>query len=278
VTIKPEFLTVPEELLECASSARQYFKDWGFRIYVEPSKPEYPMTPTMVCTQGDRTVIVEVHGSVVKSRLEDWTTYCASCERNRELILCVPNAPATSIADMELLGRLRVGLYRANADSVSEVLRPIDLAMRAEMPKPENLPGPVRNLLVETYEHWNRGDWKDAFGLATEVLDEQAKEYLKRECSRGRVVVLNKDGAPITMTPSKISRMTLGALAVAFAGIQAPTDIDSTIASTLAAINADRVKLRHYRRKKASTPGFRRRVGPHMHMIVRALKEILAKK
>lgn len=275
---KPEFVTVPDELLECAHAVLKHFRDWGFRVSIEPAAIVYPMTPTMVCKHQDRTVIVEVHSTISRQRLEDWVTYCASCDRNRELVVCIPADSDLPTEIFDLARELRVGVIKADSETVQEVLRPYDLAMRAELPRPENLPSRVRKALRDTYEHWNRGDWKDAFGLATEALDEHAKDYLKRDLDRGRITVLDRNGAPRQLTPEAVDKMTLGQLAIAFSNIQAPTDIDATIAAALNTVNDDRVALRHYRNQRAVSAGFRRRVGQHMHVIVRALREVLSTK
>lgn len=272
-----EFLTVPDELAEHATAVHRHFSGWWSRVLIEPADPRYPVTPTMICKRLDRTRIVEIHKEVPRARLDDWATYCASCDTNRELALAVPEHTAVSSSDLEWLRSRGIGLYKVTADSVTEVLRPFDLAMHVVLPPPENLPNGVRLALSETYEHWNRGDWKDSFGLATEVIEERSKEYLKREYARGRIVVLGAGGKPLSLSRQKIDKMTLGALAIALANIQAPTDLDSALATTLQTINADRVKLRHFRTKKATSAGFRRRVGPHMHMIVRALRHLMAR-
>jgi hypothetical protein len=272
---QPKFLTVPTELVEHAEAARRFFADRGYRIVIEQLEVGYPVRPTMVCTRQGTTLFVEVHGRVPIERIRNWVRYCGSCAEDSQVALCIPADAPVKAAELTELQKLRVGLYVATADAVAEQLAPADLALRVSLPALSSLPVTVRRELGPVYEQFDRNQWREGFREATQVLEQRARKYLRRGIKSTRITVLDKKGAVRTLTSAEIDKMTLGALAAAFANIQTPSQGDNIVAQALAQVNPDRVGIAHFKGKKTSEKRLRTNVGRHMWSMVAALKELL---
>lgn len=269
------FLTVPTELLEYAETALKHLRDHGYKIKVEPFEVAYPARPTLLCKRKTTTLIVEVHTSVPINQLRDWTRYCASCSEDTQLALMLPDTSSISDKDMTVLRQLRIGLYKVSAQDVLELIPPIDLALNVALPQLNGLPTKVRRIVAPVYEQFDRGRWRDGFKDSCQILEDQARRYLKKGLHSTRIVVLDKNGRPKPLRDSQIEKMTHGALAETFTRIQTPNHADSVIAKSLKTVLPDRNKQIHHPGKGKNESTLRTNVGTHMWTIVNALKELL---
>src|SRR2546430_3175555 len=222
---RPRFLTVPTELLEYAESVAEYFQSRGCRVKPEHFAVGFPARPTLVCTRKSTTVIVEVNTRVPNAVLEQWCRYAASCSSDTQIALCVPARTSIPSKAMYFVQQSKVGLYLAQASSCIEQLPPYDLALRVAFPELKSLPARVRELLGAVYEQFDRGQWREGFKEACQVLEEQARKHLKLHLQSGRVVVLDGKGNERKLSKKDIDRMTLGALAKAYANIKTPNAV-----------------------------------------------------
>jgi hypothetical protein len=103
----------------------------------------------------------------------------------------------------------------------------------------------------------------------------EARKYLAKWSKTGRITILDRRGAPITLAAREINKLTMGQLASKFRSIQAQNHKDSVIAKALGRINKDRVGVVHHKRKATTEKRLRVNVGQHMWVIVAALKEML---
>jgi hypothetical protein len=71
----PVFKTVPDPLVEHAEHAYAHFRSLGYTVHAEPSSILYPYSPTLVCTRGRTTVIVEVLRLIQIDRAQAWAAF-----------------------------------------------------------------------------------------------------------------------------------------------------------------------------------------------------------
>lgn len=269
-----KFLTVPTELIEYAESVASFLSDRGYRVRAEHYELGYPTRPTLSCKRKGTVLIVEVNAKVPESALDDWVRFAASASGDTEIALCLPDHITISHSAMAFLQLRRIGLYVAAANTCVERLAPTDLALKVALPEIGQLPLRVRRLLGSVYEHFDRAQWREGFKDACQILEEQARRHLMKGLQTSRIVVLDSRGTPRLLTDAHIDRMTLGALATAFANIKTPNAADDLIAKSLASINPDRIASTHHRSKTSTERSLRRNVGKHMWTIIAALKEL----
>jgi hypothetical protein len=150
-----------------------------------------------------------------------------------------------------------------------------DQSLNVELPPARSLPRKVARVLAPAYEKIGRGEWRDGFKSASQVLEVEAKAHLKAAASRRSVSFINLDtGNPLSYPPSKIDRLPAGALATAYAQIATPNLAQSIVAKALRQINDDRVAITHRERSAATENRLRKNVGRHMFMIMNALKAL----
>jgi len=266
------FQTVPNELLEAAQAAARDFHGKGHKIKVEPRELRFPFTPTMVCKRGHTTVIVEVDSKPPTKRLRDWRAFCRSCDRDTRIALVLPATTALSANDLAKLGQDGIGVYSwTGASGLTEIAQPQDLALNLELPDLAAQPVRVRALLGAAYEQFARSHWREGFGDACQVLENEAKRYLARGFKSTRIKVL-KGGRPQALTKKKIESMTLGQIKDTFEAIISPSQTDSQIAQTLKALNPDRIGEAHRKSMAVTERKLRRNVGQHMWAVVNLLK------
>lgn len=271
-----KFRTVPTELLEYAESVAGYFQDRGYRVYVEHYELGYPARPTLCCKRNGTKLIVEVNAKVAQLALDDWVRFAASASSDTEVAVCLPDHAKINSSTMTFLQSRRIGLYVATADNCVERLPPADLALKIALPEISQLPKKIRELLGPVYEQFERGQWREGFKEACQILEEQARRHLKKGFHSSRIVVLDKNGNARPLRDATIDKMTLGALAQTFINIKTPNSADDLIAKSLKSINPDRVASTHHEAKKTTEPSLRRNVGKHMWTIIAAIKEIHA--
>jgi hypothetical protein len=149
----------------------------------------------------------------------------------------------------------------------------VDLAVNVQLPRRETLHPKLRRALGPAYDQFDRADWREGFGTACEVVDQEARRYLTHGIRKSKIVLASPAGRPINLTPAGIQKLTLGQLAAQFENIQGPNQRDSMIAKALKEINPDRNAHRHKKRRMEEQ--LRRNVGRDMYIIIQALKALL---
>ena len=266
------FQTVPNELVEAAQAAARDFHGKGYKIKVEPRELRFPSTPTMVCQRDHTTVIVEVDSKPPAKRLKDWRAFCRSCDRDTRIALVLPATTALPTNDLSTLRGDGIGVYsETSASELTEIAPPLDLALNLELPELSAQPVRVRALLGAAYDQFARSQWREGFGDACQVLENEAKRYLVRDTRSTRIKVL-KGGRPQTLTKKEIESMTLGQIKDTFERIISPSQTDSQIAQALKALNPDRIGEAHRKWRAVTERRLRRNVGQHMWVVVNLLK------
>lgn len=265
------YRTVAVALVEYADVAADHFDTLGYRVRVEHDELGFPYTPTFVLKRPPTTILLEVSNRIQMDRLKDWLRYGKSCGTDTRIALCLPHTVMVSAAKIEKLRVLKIGLYVSFKDRVVEQLAPADLALNVELPDRPSLPHRVRELLGSAYDQFDRTQWREGFGDACQVLESEARSYLKKWSKTGRIKVLRK-GVPTSLSAKQINKMTMGQLAIAFGQIQAQNHADSTIHKALATLNKDRIGVVHHKKKAWTEKRLRANVGQHMWKIVAALK------
>lgn len=270
------FLTVPIDLVEYAEAAITFFRDRGFKVKPEHFEVGFPDRPTIVCTRQGTKLIVEVTNKISRRSLEEWNRFGSSCSADTQFALCVPHTRSVSGPEITLLQKFKAGLYVATATDLEERIAPVDLALRMFLPEMRTLPRRVGRLVGPVYEQVNRGQWREAFKKASQVLEEQCRRYLKAGIvgPTPRIVVLSKAGQPRVLNAKKINKLSLGQLAEVFGQIQKPNQSDALIGQVLASINPDRVNTTHFEGAKKTEKRLRGNVGQHMWRILAALKAV----
>jgi hypothetical protein len=268
------YLTVPDELVELADAIADYLESMGYKVWVERTETPYPSTPTLVAKRDRTTLIIEVDSEVRITKLESWSRYGRSCQRDTQVAVAIPASAQLSATDEAKLHDLGVGAYQFLPDRLLERVTPKDLAVNAALPQPKSLPPKIRPLAGPFIQQFERGDWRGAFDAATRVVEIEARKYLIDGVGRGRVVIVNDKGAPLKLTPEQINKKTLGQLAVSFQHIQKPNKADSEIGKVLMMVNKDRVGVTHHGNKPETEDKLRRHVGRNMWSLIRALREI----
>jgi hypothetical protein len=263
--------TVPDELLEYVDTISAHFRALGFKVHPERSELGFPYTPTFLCKRGRMTnVIVELDSKIPFQRLQQWVGYGRSCGGDTRVAVCVPpyaNIPAAELAQLQ---QLRVGLYTVLPQNLLEQLAPPDLGINVALPPLENMPARIRELLGPSYEQFARAQWRECFEDACQVLEHEARSYLKRGIRMQRITILGKKG-PVTLSKKQIDKFTMGKLANVFSTIQAQNHADAVIEQALKTINPDRVGVAHFKRRATTERRLRKNMGRHMWVIVAAL-------
>lgn len=146
--------------------------------------------------------------------------------------------------------------------------------MNVALPERKRLSNALRRKLGGVYEQFDRSQWREGFGDAAQVLEEDARKYLLRGVQRNRITFIGANGRTKNYSEQRIRSMTLGALATAFAEIQVKTRADVIVADVLKLINKDRIGEVHKKADARTEERLRRNVGQHMWRVVDALKEI----
>ena len=267
------FLTVPDELLEAADAAVDYFKHRGYRIAIEKREPGFPFVPAIVGKRRPSTVIVEVASDFSDERMQQWCRFGRSCSADTQVCLVVPtNSPA--LAKLEMIRAARVGLYVVNQNrSINEIIPPHDLAMIMELPPLYQARPPIRRALGPAYEQIDRGQWREAFETACVALEFELRKYLWHSLHVKRLIIVNKAGVARQFSKQQITRATLGRVAVLLNSATPHNQIDSLLDTNIPLINRHRIDVAHYKFRREAA--LRRHVGRHMWSIFQCLDEML---
>jgi hypothetical protein len=268
------YKTLADEVAEYADQAVAHFDAAGFKVKIEPDVLGFPYTPTLVLRRAPTTILLEVTAKIQIQRVDEWIRYAKSSGNDTRIALCVPHTTAVTPEDDAKLRERRVGLYVARPDGLAEQIVPADLALNVQLPVLASQPARVRQLLGPAYDQFNRTQWREGFEDACQVIETEARRYLRKWTKTGRIKVLQR-GMPQTLTARQINKMTLGQLTNTFSRIQAKTHADNSIQKLLASINKDRVAVVHHKKKAWTERRLRSNVGQHMWKIVAALKSLL---
>ena len=268
-----EFLTVPEEVLECANRASDYFENYGYIVSIEKQNVEHPYTPTLLVKRGSTTILAEVVAEMKMERLREWVRFGRSCSRDTRVAAVIRPA-AVSATDEAELRTMGVGLFECNQGEVLEKAPPKDLSVQVDLPDITLMPKKLKKALGPVYEEFERSHWREGFEDACQALEAEARAYLIRGMKGGRILLVDAKGQVRKRTPDQINKLTLGQLASEFGNIAKQTHADSVLAQVLQQVNKDRVAVAHHKKKATTETRLRRNVGRHMWSIVRAFRAL----
>jgi hypothetical protein len=268
------YRTVPEELLEYAEVGAKYFANMGYTVKPEHHEIAFPYRPTWHCKRSRTTLLAELDSEIRPDRLEDWSRYGRSCTRDTRIGLVIPSDAQRSGKDDIVIRELGIGLYIVTDDRVTEAMPPHDLAVNVVLPSIAKMPPSMKKVLGPVYEQFDRSQWREGFENACQVVEDEARRYLKDGISRERITIGNRVGNPVDVTRKQIDAMTMGELATAFKNIINKNYSDSVIARTLVTLNRDRTNVVHRKVKTSTEDRLRKNVGQHMWVVVSALKEL----
>jgi hypothetical protein len=219
-------------------------------------------------------LLVEVVAEVPIAKLEEWVRYGRSASSDTRVALGIgPDAPRSGHDDRKLR-EMGVGLYvPLDTGRLMEVAPPRDLAVNIELPAAGSLPDKVRELLAGAYEQFERSNWREGFGDACQVVEDEARRHLTEGMASGRVTLVpNRKGK----TPSihEIETMTLGQLAGIYERIQGPNRVDSIVGDALRRLNPDRIREVHLKSRQETERRLRENVGHDMWIVADVLKAI----
>ncbi len=267
------FLTVPDELLEAADAAVDYFKQHGYRIVVEKREPGFPFVPAFVGKRRPSTVIVEVASDFSDERMQQWCRFGRSCSADTQVCLVLPTR-SRALTNLEEIRAARVGLYVVNQNNtISEILPPHDLAMIMELPPLAQARPAIRRLLGPAYEQIDRGHWREAFETACVALEFELRKYLWHALSVTRLTIVNRAGLARTFSKQQIMKATLGRVAVLLNSATPHNQVDALLDTNVPLINRQRIDVAHYKFRREAA--LRRHVGRHMWSIFQCLDEML---
>lgn len=270
-----DYVTVAVDLIEHADAVGDHLEAHGYRVKPEHTEIGFPYTPTLHCKRGNTTIIVEVDARIRMDLLLQWARYARSCDRDTRIALVLANDAHRAPEDEAKLRELGVGLYISDGQAAAEAIAARDLAVNVELPDITQLDSRMQRLLGPVYEKFSRSEWREGFEEACQVLEVQARRYLREGMRSGRLRLVTVTGRPSKVTIDRIDRMTIGALGNTFALIQTPNYADGVIQTVLSQINKDRVGVVHHKQRAATERRLRRNVGHHMWAVIAALKELL---
>lgn len=270
-----EFQTVPEELLGVATAAGGWLSKLGYKVTAERYKVGYPLTPTLHGKRAPRTAIIEVDAEIDEGNMREWAAFGRSRITDTRIWCAVSKeAKRTGSQDM-LLKELGIGLLLTSEGKAEELIAPKDLGVNVEMPNVEGLPPKVQKAIGPVYEHFDRGEWREAFEEACLALEDAARKHLWKGIKAGRIRVLTQNGNKVeNLNKGQIDGLTMGGLATRFGRIVKQTHADRVIGDALKEVNPHRIAAAHHKNKSSGEAKLRRNVGAKMWLIIGALKEI----
>jgi hypothetical protein len=265
-----EFLTLPDELQDVANQLLNALARRGFRTSPEPNLLMLPAASTVKADRGHETHHFLVRMKLEMDEVDEWYRFCCSCATDTRLTICLP--PGTQVASNHLtaLRSQGIGVAFVSPNLLEHEIEARDLAFHARAPDRRRMKPKVRELLGESLDRLDRGDWRPAFEDACAILEEACRAYLIKSCKMGRANY--QSGSKIkTPTVSDIKRMPMGALKDLFCSLVSQNKVEANLCSALTQLNPDRVRRAHKRSLKASETALRKRVGSHFWLINNAL-------
>ncbi|HMI81681.1 MAG TPA: hypothetical protein VK480_07825 [Solirubrobacterales bacterium] len=270
-----EFKTVPEELLGVASAAGAWLTSRGYKVTAEKYEVGYPLAPTLHGKRSPTTAIIEVDGEVVESNMRQWAAFGKSRTTDTRVWCAVSESVKRTGRQDLLLKELGIGLLVVGNDQAQEMIAPKDLGVNVEMPDIDGLSPRLQKALGPVYDHFDRGEWREAFEEACLALEDAARKHLWKGIKAGRIVIQNEHGLKIEkLNKGDIDRLTMGGLASRFSRIVKQSQADRIIGDALKQVNPHRIDVAHHKTKSSGEAKLRRNVGAKMWLIFGALKEI----
>jgi hypothetical protein len=272
---KREFLTVPDELLECAEIVTDWFEARGHSLKIEHNEMAYPYRPTLRCKRERTTLLVEVAITVDIDRAGEWARYGKSAIGDTRVALVVPSDLERKPSEDKALRALGVGLYEVSGSDVTEVMPPMDLALNLAPPDLKNLPPRVRRVVGSAYDQFDRSQWREGFEEICQALERAARAHLQKDIKTGRVSLRRASGKAWNPTQEQVGKMPLGALAEAYAAILNPSHVDAVTGTALKKLNKDRVGVAHYKGLASAETRLRKNVGQNIWLAINTLRVLL---
>src|SRR6185312_4170114 len=128
----------------------------GFVVRVEKANIEYPRTPTLIGKRGHSKLFVEVIDKFDRAVALMWIRYGQSCDTDVQFAIALPDNPGPSQGDIMFATANKVGiLIVAESGTPTEVVQPVDLALRVNLPDLASLPKAVRRVAAPFYSKFN---------------------------------------------------------------------------------------------------------------------------
>lgn len=274
---KLQFTTVPTELVEHAEAAHSYFSSLGYRLNIEPTEAYYPSTPTLQCKRAHTRLTVHICGRINIVLIREWVQLAKTLHSDERIAICIPEESQLKHLPKHQV-ELRssgVGIYVSREGTLLALNEPADQNTPAGLPDLSRKRAKIRQILGQSYEHFEAGRWREGFDEACRSLEQTARAYLVKAFQSGRLTSYNKQGVPQSLNAERINRLTLGQLAVTLGSAQPLNSSDSILLKALTQINKDRVGITHKNKSPATERSLRKNVGLHMHVILRALEDLV---
>jgi hypothetical protein len=268
------YLTVADELLEYADVARAYFREKGYTVRIEPEDLSFPFTPTFTARMQHTTLICELQGRLDLDRITAWVQYGRTCPRDTRIVLILTDSATVKSKDEQKLVELGVGVLICNTRDCYERLGGKDQALMYALPPQKALPPRVRRMLAPAYVQFDRGDWREGFKTACQIFEIEARTYLRKALSVGKVQLITKTGKVSKVQPETIDKATQGQLAEYYGMIASPNKTEAFLEQALKRLNGDRVRAIHHGRMRGTETRLRKNVGQNMLVIVNALDNL----
>jgi hypothetical protein len=265
-----DFLTLLDELQELANQLLNDLNRRGFRTSPEPNLLMLPATSTIMATRGHETHHFLVRQNLTMEEADEWHRFCCSCSTDTRLTICFPPGLEIAANHLATLRTKGVGVAFVASDLIQHDSEARDLAFHARAPDRSRMKPKVRELLGESLDRFDRGDWRPAFEEACAVFEEACRAYLIKNCKMGRAKYQN-GGKVQSPTVQQIKKMPMGALKDIFCRLISQNKLEANLCSALTQLNPDRIRRAHKRTLKRSETALRKRVGSHFWLINNAL-------
>ncbi len=269
------FITLPEELLPTGEIATKVLNERGFKVKIEESTLEYPSTPTICAKRGVSTHFIFVVDRFDRPELESWISFCRSCDEDVRIALYTPKLENLGMRCLKFCQKWGIGIYTLEGDDFKMMVNEIDLAFQGELPDRKSLGTPTQRLLGSAYDEYSRGNWREGFGKAVEVLEEQSRKYLRKEAKGGMCKYQAGKKVKI-LAASEVNKMSLGAIKDVVCGITPQNSLNANLCSALRKLNPTRIAKVHNPNSTATEKNLRKRVGRDMWLIVNMVKQLVA--
>jgi hypothetical protein len=273
---KTIFNTVATELVEHAEAALEYFSNLGYTSKVEPYEISFPTRPTFSFKRTHTQLVIIVCGKIDMGQLTQWVSLAKSMSTDFRIGVLLPSEMVQKQLGKHgiQLQKLGVGIYSSDAGGVAPIKESVDQNINVTLPALSNFSKPVRKILGPSYEHFEGGRWRECFDEACKAFEQEARPYLKKAISSGRLSIYKSPGVIKNPTPAQIDKMTLGSLGFTFGNSHPQNSVDSQIYRALTQINKDRVDSAHKNKLPATERKLRKNVGVHLHSIVQAVNQL----
>lgn len=274
---KRTFLTLSADLQSHANRVADELGRRGYTIRVEQRELAYPFTPTLVARRAQTTRVVVVDSEVRLERLEAWSRYGRSSAKDTQVVVAVPEGHLPLAAAENRLRELRIGLLSVGPTAMVERIAPVDLAINIQAPALGTLPPKTNRRLAQAIEKVDRGEWRDGFKDACEVLEVEARRHLREGLRHPmpRIVLKTATGKRHNLAIGRIRRLTMGQLADVYRLIQRPNHADDLALRVMDRVKKDRNAVTHHSREESTERRLRRNAGRHIWSIANAVQALM---